>query len=525
MPSRTQPSESKQGLVISLVFFVMLSIILAVTTYFGYSGQQAYLDKEKEATKDKDTMKKEKDALAVEAAVYRAAIGLPAAKVDAEAIGAAKGKPELEALVRSLKGVKWDPKTEDKPGQSYADLVEANAKEITNLQAKLAQSNGTVTSTQADLEQEKKDHQKDKADLQQDIVKAQTALKDLVEKHSTAFDDQTKMLQQRAAELLKAKKSSKDAKDDYETELAKKDKTIKEQKIKLAKDEEQIKPVELLNYDEPKGKVVRVERSGSFAYINLGSADHVKPQLTFSVFGAGSYKADKAPKGSLEVVTVVEPHLSMARITAVKESGRDPLLTGDLLYNPAWSPSLRQHVAVAGLVDLSGEAKDSMADSIRNLTEFIKNLEKQNIVVDAYVNLKDGTTRGEITLKTNYLVLGDQAEFSQNSPLTKGEPGNDRKNEINKRRSEMQDDATHKGITIVPVRRFAALIGYRMPTTARDEYGGTSSSNVPADELKERKESEKDEADKVPAKKDTGAKGKGKGKPAKEKEPDEDPDK
>ena len=44
------------------------------------------------------------------------------------------------------------------------------------------------------------------------------------------------------------------------------------------------------------------------------------------------------PKGTLEVVNVIGPHLSQARITAVKDANRDPVLVGDVLNNSTWDP-------------------------------------------------------------------------------------------------------------------------------------------------------------------------------------------
>ena len=54
-------AESKQGLIITLVCFILLSIILVITTYYGYAGQA---DKDKsvaDAKKEADSAKKDRD--------------------------------------------------------------------------------------------------------------------------------------------------------------------------------------------------------------------------------------------------------------------------------------------------------------------------------------------------------------------------------------------------------------------------------------------------------------------------------
>src|SRR5215467_8884437 len=54
-------AESKQGLVITLVGFILLSIILGVTTYYGYAEQAALKTAADTAKKDADSAKKDRD--------------------------------------------------------------------------------------------------------------------------------------------------------------------------------------------------------------------------------------------------------------------------------------------------------------------------------------------------------------------------------------------------------------------------------------------------------------------------------
>src|SRR5581483_8147324 len=107
-------------------------------------------------------------------------------------------------------------------------------------------------------------------------------------------------------------------------------------------------------------------------YLDIGSRDNVKPQLTFSVYPAGATQPKGMRKASLEVVNVLSGHLCVARITEVTDRTHDPVIVNDTIFNPAWSSSLRQHVAVAGLIDLTGDGTD-------NTEEFMRNLERQGI--------------------------------------------------------------------------------------------------------------------------------------------------
>src|SRR5262249_15122290 len=116
-------------------------------------------------------------------------------------------------------------------------------------------------------------------------------------------------------------------------------------------------------------KVVR--RTGARAYINLGSADGVVPQLTFSVHSRGmDGRLSATAEGTVEVVRVTGEHLSLVQITSERDPRGNPIIggtNGDRLFNPTWDPKAKKSVAVAGIVDLAGDGKDGTAEFLRLL--------------------------------------------------------------------------------------------------------------------------------------------------------------
>src|SRR5207302_5594618 len=149
----------------------------------------------------------------------------------------------------------------------------------------------------------------------------------------------------------------------------------------------------------------------------------------------------------LEVVDVLDAHLSRGRIVDVTDPNRDPVVSGDLLFNPAWSSNLKQHIAIAGLIDLTGDGSDSSE-------EFMRNLQKQNIVIDAYLDLKTLQLRGKLGFNTSYLVRGDMPELDLGSPLVDKDPRQSRIRDVQEKLSEIQAEAQKYGITVVPARKF-----------------------------------------------------------------------
>src|SRR5438132_10553304 len=77
MPAAT--GESKQALVVTLVCFILLSIILGVLTYMGYSDSDKALKEKTTAESAEKTAKSERDSQRNLALLYRTYMGMPPA--------------------------------------------------------------------------------------------------------------------------------------------------------------------------------------------------------------------------------------------------------------------------------------------------------------------------------------------------------------------------------------------------------------------------------------------------------------
>jgi hypothetical protein len=151
------------------------------------------------------------------------------------------------------------------------------------------------------------------------------------------------------------------------------------------------------NFERPDGSIAWVNQRERMVWINLGSADKLLPQTTFSVYPKGSTGvAQGGAKGSIEVLRVIEPHMAEARI--VDDQISNPILPGDLVHTPAWRPGRAVHFALAGTLDVSGNGKSDR--------ELVINLIHRNGgVVDAELT-DEGTMDGQLTANTRYLLQG-----------------------------------------------------------------------------------------------------------------------
>lgn len=215
-------------------------------------------------------------------------------------------------------------------------------------------------------------------------------------------------------------------------------------------------------WDLPVGKVTRVHAGAKVreVTIDLGSAKGVRAHMTFNVFAPSKYaatRADKQLKGTIEVVRVLGPHTSLARITATFDPDF-PIHEGDLLFNLFWGT----HVAITGYANVTGIPTDSPAEQMRQLSDFMYLLQRQGIIVDAYLDLTDGQMKGAITGNTRFLIRGDDLRLDPKE-LEAKEPRAERAMQVNNAVATMRKDAVEKGVFVISARNFAATIGYHPP--------------------------------------------------------------
>lgn len=458
---RARNDEQKQILTISLVLFVLLSLILAGVAYFGYAGQSDYEKEIKDLKAQIGVLRKDADEQTLVASISRSVMGF-ADKKDKDNIPGLKGKYKKthdDEIAKHEKFVTWDATKNEPAGLSYAEQILEMKKKMGALEKSKneAENNG---------KRNRDDYEKEIAAARQAAADLDKKLKDTSAKIDMALADKNKEYDDAIKKLMEALPNNEESLKKIVTLEAQRDKaladlkkTVADMEIRIRKYEEKIPQVDLLGFDQAKGKVITVDRGQTTVYINLGSADMVKPGLTFSVFGEGEYKATAERKASLEIVNVTDKHMSMARVTEIKNAARRPIVTGDQLYNPAWTPGLRDHVAIAGMIDLNSDGRDGTA-------EFVKALEKQGVIVDVWLDLKELQLKGalrKIGPKTSYLIIGDQPELDKQLVGDQIDPRLQKKMDVRSAVNEIYEDAKAKGVNIVDARRYMALAGMKVP--------------------------------------------------------------
>ena len=124
---------------------------------------------------------------------------------------------------------------------------------------------------------------------------------------------------------------------------------------KQAKDKaEQVKSLTKTTFESPSGKIRWVNQRERTVWIDLGRANALPRQLIFAVYSGNTQNVTSAAKkGGVEVSQILGDHLAEARI--VDDNISDPLLPGDVVHTPLWTPGVREKFAFTDGMDIDGD--------------------------------------------------------------------------------------------------------------------------------------------------------------------------
>lgn len=191
--------------------------------------------------------------------------------------------------------------------------------------------------------------------------------------------------------------------------------------------------------DSPDGRIVWSNPKDKVVWIDIGTADQLRPQMTFSVFEQGeSNLAQAKNKGSIEVLRIHDKHQAEARM--VEYDPGNPIMPGDTIFTPIWGRGRSEKFAMAGVIDLNGNGRDD-SDEIRRV------IETAGGQVVAYVG-EGGKLEGQITPEVRYLILGNRpTDRSTDAELAAF--------------TNMQQAARVNGVSSIRIDQFVDWAGYK----------------------------------------------------------------
>lgn len=209
------------------------------------------------------------------------------------------------------------------------------------------------------------------------------------------------------------------------------------------------------------GRITWINQRYGTVWVDLGSDDGLRPQVTFAVAQAGLQDAAEAEqKGTIEITRILGPHMSEARVT--KDSSKDPLVPGDRIFSQVWDRGRRVGVGIAGFIDIDKDGKDDL-DKLKSIVA------ASGGVVDAGPD-KTGKNEGELKVTTRYLVLGD---FPSDARLA----------ELKTSWNDLSAQSEKLGVETIPLDQFLTLIGWRSESRSIPMGPGARAEDFPPEPL------------------------------------------
>ena len=144
---------------------------------------------------------------------------------------------------------------------------------------------------------------------------------------------------------------------------------------------DQIEQMTTTKIDVFDGEIRWVDQRLGMVWINLGRADALPRQITFSVYPPDTTDLTAAggQKASIEVTQILGDHLAEARM--LDDTISNPIIPGDKIHTPLWAPGEKKHFALAGFMDVFGDGKS-------HLQTVIDLIKMNDGIVDAYIDEK-----------------------------------------------------------------------------------------------------------------------------------------
>lgn len=423
--------RENQGLHIALISFVILSVLLIVTTYYFWSRSRHLMSEVEREKTAKTEANAAKNTAVLEAEKLKSFIGytseIPIDQIEQEfseqMLTYGGSLPEVQRNYTEL------------PKHLMATIQQRHTR-IAELSSELRTNEDEFNSRLAELKksldealQQLAQKESEVGNIDQTASTAQSNLRSQLSQQATKYDEQIAALKSDISQKQAELDGLAQERDKLKVILEDREKTIAE----LTNEN---------NFDTPDGRIRFVNAKTRTVFLNLGAADGLRRQITFSVFGSdinNLYKEE--PKGRIEVVRIIDDHTSEARI--VDDYIDDPIVSGDVVYTPIWNANSALRFALLGKLDIDGDGKDDR--------ERFKNMIALNHgKIDA--EDVDGELQGRITRNTRYLVVDGDAEDDGESTAEA--------NKIRDIRSQMLNDATLLGVEIVELDRILEYMGY-----------------------------------------------------------------
>ncbi len=474
-------TNENQGLKIAVACFVMLAVILAVTTYFGFKSYGEADKKFRSAETDAKTEREERakiqrnfndlkdkaglaalpkpsqDDAAIPKAIadYRDALKKKVTVSIDECKNAIRtykeaggGQAKVDELSASLETIISGL---DDPAQTLISLSDRLAELLGN-QALIAthlglEYKGTRTILEATnginnqkLQVATEQTAATKKDLEDEHTKHEQARISLINKVDALQSDTNKQAQ----EIATLKNLIATREDEFKKQNGDLRAILAEQRDRLDKTDTVL--------DKKDGTITFVDYSRGEVRTDLTRGTGAREQMILTIFdkSAPGLPSDK-PKGTIELIQV-NNNGSIARIIDTKSS-INPMKAGDQVYSASWDPNRPLQYALIGKIDINRDGRDDRADLKRMIESsggtVVYDLPPGNI----------GEETGKLSARISWYVVDERVPYRPQNAREIKSLGTEDEGFL-KKRTEAIKIARQDGIRPKPLERLLNELGY-----------------------------------------------------------------
>ena len=430
----------------SLILFVMLSVILGITTYMFHRESSDKFAEIAKLNEENQKLNKVQKTLDEQIQALKNKVGIKFDVVDDP-----NNRENQATVVRGLDAEML---------AAGLDVAGATAFEtLRKLKEKLDATLSDRKSKEDKIAVLENEVRKLKEQYQQQVDNYSKQTKDAEREKLTVIGDREEKINAKIQDIatIKAKYNAATAELEQEKESREKERKLKDSQISnleiridILKDK--IDNLEKLSFEVADGVIRRVEPASGTVWINLGEADYLKPRMTFSVYakenlGVGRGKEDI--KGKIEVTRILGPHMAEAKV--IEEDLYRPMVSEDLIYTPIWDPGRIEKISIVGTMDFDGDGR-SDREQLHQMMALAGCVIDNEVDDEGERIPKDG----KITVQTKFLVKGDIPELQN----VIGEEEKAKVHKILRNYDDMQKEARANGVRVIKLNDFLAYIGY-----------------------------------------------------------------
>lgn len=434
-------ARESQRLQIGLIVCIMLIVILLTTTFFGWRSSNEYSSQLQ--SKNEELSRAQQAQRSSSNAMQYLKYMLGASETTLQALEAAglQLDEEMTALKEQFdRDMKvYGEGMEESAARNYStvtanllNVVRSTNEQLANLQEQVNRVLSEREQTVAEMRQRATTAEAGQKKAADDMNAVRQAFEQERQKYLAQTQESAAKINEMNQRVANAEAGARRQEQTYTQRASELENRITLLNLK-------IQDIHQDTFDVPDGRIVSVNQTQRTVWLNLGLADGLREQVTFSVYDhdvSGVHPSDR--KARIEVTRVLDQHLSEARI--VEDSLSNPIVRGDVVYSPAWRPGMKVRFALAGFMDINSD-RQSDRDLIRNV------ITMSGGIIDAELH-DDGKLTGKLDVGTRYLVLGDRPTEADNPEAVRAF-------------SQLMEDATRYGVEIMKLGDLLSLMGWK----------------------------------------------------------------